>query len=115
MSLANRKVDGMPTFLKKVSLILTELYHILILKAMLMKVAIRASQISITIVVLQLVSSQYAPRALRVFLQERVTRVVAGGFFAISTYCKVVLTTLPMSRGRAWYIGPSVIDKFSTC
>jgi len=38
MSLANRKVDGMPTFLKKVSLILIELYHILILKAMLIKV-----------------------------------------------------------------------------
>jgi hypothetical protein len=32
-SLANRKVDGMPTFLKKVSLILRVLYHILILKA----------------------------------------------------------------------------------
>jgi len=28
MPLANRKVDGMPTFLKKVSLILGLLYHI---------------------------------------------------------------------------------------
>lgn len=38
---------------------------------------------SITIVVLQLVSSQYTPRALRGFLQDRVTQVIAGGFFAI--------------------------------
>src|SRR5262249_20147191 len=30
MSLANRKVDGMPTFLKKVSLFCKKLYHILI-------------------------------------------------------------------------------------
>ena len=50
---------------------------------------------SITIVVLQLVSSQYTPRALRGFLQDRVTQVVAGSFFAISTYCLIVLTTLP--------------------
>nr|WP_201384462.1 DUF2254 family protein [Ktedonobacter sp. SOSP1-85] len=33
---------------------------------------------SITIVVLQLLSSQYTPRALRSFLQDRVTQVVAG-------------------------------------
>ena len=42
---------------------------------------------SITIVVLQLVSSQYTPRALRDFLQDRLTQVVAGGFAAISAYC----------------------------
>jgi len=41
---------------------------------------------SITIVVLQLVSSQYTPRALRGFLQDRVTQVIAGGFFAIFAY-----------------------------
>ena len=52
---------------------------------------------SITILVLQLVSSQYTPRALRGFLQDRVTQVVAGSFFAISTYCLIVLTTLPDS------------------
>ena len=38
---------------------------------------------SITIVVLQLVSSQYTPRALRGFLQDRITQVIAGGFFAL--------------------------------
>jgi uncharacterized membrane protein len=41
---------------------------------------------SITIVVLQLVSSQYTPRALRGFLQDRVTQAVAGGFFAIFAF-----------------------------
>ena len=49
---------------------------------------------SITIVVLQLVSSQYTPRALRSFLQDRLTQVVAGGFAAISAYCLIVLTTI---------------------
>src|SRR5258708_16354308 len=49
---------------------------------------------SITIVVLQLVSSQYTPRALRGFLQDRLTQVVAGGFAAISAYCLIVLTTI---------------------
>lgn len=49
---------------------------------------------SITIVVLQLVASQYTPRALRGFLQDRLTQVVAGGFAAISAYCLIVLTTI---------------------
>lgn len=49
---------------------------------------------SITIVVLQLVASQYTPRALRNFLQDRLTQVVAGGFAAISAYCLIVLTTV---------------------
>jgi uncharacterized membrane protein len=49
---------------------------------------------SITIVVLQLVASQYTPRALRGFLRDRVTQVVAGGFAAISAYCLIVLTTI---------------------
>jgi len=49
---------------------------------------------SITIVVLQLVSSQYTPRALRGFLQDRVTQVVAGGFFAIFAYALIVLASM---------------------
>ncbi|HEV2654429.1 MAG TPA: DUF2254 family protein, partial [Ktedonobacteraceae bacterium] len=49
---------------------------------------------SITIVVLQLVSSQYTPRALRGFLQDRVTQVIAGGFFAIFAYSMIVLSTM---------------------
>lgn len=58
---------------------------------------------SITIVVLQLVSSQYTPRALRGFLQDRVTQMVAGGFFAIFAYSLLVLAAIressPLDRG----------------
>ena len=49
---------------------------------------------SITIVVLQLVSSQYTPRALRGFLQDRVIQVIAGGFFAIFAYSMIVLAAM---------------------
>ena len=49
---------------------------------------------SITIVVLQLVSSQYTPRALRGFLQDRTTQVIAGGFFAIFAYAMIVLASM---------------------
>jgi uncharacterized membrane protein len=63
-------------------------------------ITVVALTFSITIIVLQLVSSQYTPRALRGFLQDRVTQVVAGSFFAISTYCLIVLTTLPDSSSR---------------
>jgi uncharacterized membrane protein len=49
---------------------------------------------SVTIVALQLVSSQYTPRALRGFLQDRVTQIIAGGFFAIFSYALIVLANL---------------------
>ena len=49
---------------------------------------------SITIVVLQLVSSQYTPRALRGFLQDRTTQMIAGGFFAIFAYSLIVLAAM---------------------
>ena len=63
---------------------------------------------SITILVLQLVSSQYTPRALRGFLQDRVTQVIAGSFFAISTYCLIVLTTLPDSSSSNQSFFPTI-------
>jgi uncharacterized membrane protein len=63
-------------------------------------ITVIALTFSITILVLQLVSSQFTPRALRGFLQDRVTQIVAGSFFAISTYCLIVLTTLPDSSSR---------------
>ncbi len=56
---------------------------------------------SITIVVLQLVSSQYTPRALRGFLQDRVTQAVAGGFFAIFAYSLIVLGAIRESSAPA--------------
>ncbi len=58
---------------------------------------------SVTIVALQLVSSQYTPRALRGFLKDRVTQFVAGGFFAIFSYALIVLSMVleptPSNRG----------------
>ncbi|HYB02663.1 MAG TPA: DUF2254 domain-containing protein [Ktedonobacteraceae bacterium] len=63
-------------------------------------ITVIALTFSITILVLQMVSSQYTPRALRGFLQDRVTQIVAGSFFAISTYCLIVLTTIPDSSSR---------------
>ena len=71
-------------------------------------ITVVALTFSITIIVLQLVSSQYTPRALRGFLQDRVTQVVAGSFFAISTYCLIVLTTLPDSSSRNQSFFPTI-------
>ena len=71
-------------------------------------ITVVALTFSITIIVLQLVSSQYTPRALRGFLQDRMTQVVAGSFFAISTYCLIVLTTLPDSSSRNQSFFPAI-------
>lgn len=58
---------------------------------------------SITIVTLQLVTSQFTPRALRGFLADRVTQSVAGGFLGIFAYALLVLTAVrdpsPTSAG----------------
>ncbi len=49
---------------------------------------------SITIVTLQLVTSQFTPRALRGFLADRITQSVSGGFIAIFSYALLVLTAV---------------------
>jgi uncharacterized membrane protein len=49
---------------------------------------------SITVVSLQLVSQQFSPRALRNFLGDRITQVVAGTFVGIFAYCLLVLRTV---------------------
>jgi uncharacterized membrane protein len=49
---------------------------------------------SITIVILQLISGQLPPRALRGILGDRLNQVVAGSFVAIFAYCLLVLTTV---------------------
>ncbi len=49
---------------------------------------------SITIVILQLVTSQFTPRALRGFLADRITQTVSGGFIAIFAYALLVLTAV---------------------
>ncbi len=46
---------------------------------------------SITIVALQLVSQQFSPRAVRNFLADRVTQVIAGTFVGTFGYVLVVL------------------------
>ncbi|MFI7427652.1 DUF2254 domain-containing protein [Micromonospora sp. NPDC049836] len=50
---------------------------------------------SITVVALQLASSQYSPRVLRTFLEDRVTQTTLGTFVATFLFAMVVLATLP--------------------
>jgi uncharacterized membrane protein len=49
---------------------------------------------SVTVVALQLASSQFGPRLLRQFLRDRGNQVVLGSFSAIFTYCLLVLRTV---------------------
>jgi uncharacterized membrane protein len=49
---------------------------------------------SITIVVLQLTSSQFSPRVLRTFLRDRVTQASLGTFVATFVYAVLVLRTV---------------------
>lgn len=49
---------------------------------------------SITLVALQLVSSQYSPLALRDFLADRVTQVTAGVFVGVFAFALLVLRTV---------------------
>ena len=49
---------------------------------------------SITIVVLQLTSSQFSPRVLRTFLRDRVTQFALGVFVATFVYAVLVLRTV---------------------
>ncbi|GIJ80178.1 Uncharacterized membrane protein [Micromonospora phaseoli] len=50
---------------------------------------------SITIVALQLTSSQYSPRVLRTFLQDRIIQATLGTFVATFLFAMVVLAALP--------------------
>lgn len=54
-------------------------------------VTLTALVFSITIVVLQLASSQYSPRVLRSFLRDRRSQVVLGAFLATFAYTMLVL------------------------
>lgn len=55
---------------------------------------------SITIVSLQLVSTQYSPRALRNFLRDRLNQIVAGVFLGTFAYCLLVLSTVRSGGGN---------------
>ncbi|MEV5819694.1 DUF2254 domain-containing protein [Micromonospora haikouensis] len=50
---------------------------------------------SITVVAVQLASSQYSPRVLRTFLQDRTTQTALGTFLATALFAMVVLAALP--------------------
>ena len=49
---------------------------------------------SITVVVLQLTSSQFSPRVLRTFLRDRLTQFSLGTFVATFVYSVTVLRTV---------------------
>jgi len=49
---------------------------------------------SITVLTLQLVSSQYTPRAVRSLMGDRTSQVVAGAFVGIFAYCLLVLRSV---------------------
>lgn len=49
---------------------------------------------SVTVVTLQLASTQYTPRVLQGFIRDRSTQLVLGTFIGTFTYCLVVLRTV---------------------
>jgi uncharacterized membrane protein len=54
---------------------------------------------TITVVVLQLASSQFSPRVLRTFLEDRITQATLGSFVATFVFAMVALATLPAGGG----------------
>lgn len=57
-------------------------------------VTLTALVFSVTVVALQLASSQYSPRVLRSFLRDRTSKVVLGMFLATFAYTMLVLRTV---------------------
>ena len=55
---------------------------------------------SITIVALQLASSQFGPRLLRNFMRDRGNQVAMGTFIATFTYCLLILRTINGTQGE---------------
>ena len=63
---------------------------------------------SITVVTVQLVSSQFSPRTLRSFLADRPSQLIAGAFVGIFAYCLLVLRTVRDEGGGAAEFVPSL-------
>ncbi|WP_035984327.1 DUF2254 domain-containing protein [Leptolyngbya sp. KIOST-1] len=63
-------------------------------------VSVATTAFSITIVALQLASSQFGPRLLRNFMQDTGNQVVLGTFISTFVYCLMVLRTVNESEGR---------------
>lgn len=57
-------------------------------------ITVAATIFSITIVALQLTSSQFSPRVLRNFLRDRPNQLVLGVFIGTFTYCLLVLRSI---------------------
>lgn len=57
-------------------------------------ITVAGTVFSITIVALQLASSQFGPRILRNFMQDTGNQIVLGTFIATFTYCLLVLRTI---------------------
>lgn len=49
---------------------------------------------SVTLVALQLTATQYSPRVIRTFMNDRPTQLVLGVFVAVFAYCLLVLRTI---------------------
>jgi len=64
-------------------------------------ITVAGTTFSITIVALQLASSQFGPRLLRNFMQDTGNQVVLGTFIATFLYCLLVLRTI---RGDDYYV-----------
>ncbi|SCL45251.1 Uncharacterized membrane protein [Micromonospora citrea] len=62
-------------------------------------ISLTALVFSITVVALQLVASQYSPRILRTFLEDRVIQAALGLFIATFLFAMVVLAALPDRPG----------------
>ncbi len=62
---------------------------------------------SVTVVTLQLVSSQFTPRALREFLSDRLNQVIAGIFVGTFGYCLVVLGSVGSDSGSGQAFVPA--------
>ena len=58
---------------------------------------------SITMLTLQLASSQFGPRLLRNFMSDRGNQLVLGTFIATFVYCLLVLRTVRGTEGPASY------------
>ncbi len=63
---------------------------------------------SITIVALQLASSQFSPRVLRSFTRDRANQVVLGAFIATFTYTLLVLRTVRSAGADGQVFVPSI-------
>lgn len=65
--------------------------------------------LSITMVVLQLVATQYTPRALRQVLRDRLTQVASGVFVGVFVFALVVLRSVRQDRVPALGVTLSIV------